>query len=67
MSAYYSGFLVTLKDDIKDEYVGRVVELLRLIDGVIKVEPVAHEPLAELIVTNRLKYELREKILKVVD
>jgi Na+-translocating ferredoxin:NAD+ oxidoreductase RnfC subunit len=40
MSDHYSGFIVTLDDEIKDEHAERIIEAIRMIKHVATVEPI---------------------------
>lgn len=61
MSERLKGFVVTLKEDIREDDAPKVIHALQMIKGVLRVDPICakHD---DLIIENRIKSTLRESL-----
>lgn len=66
MTTRYSGFIVTLGEDVRDDDAAAVLNALRQIKGVGIVEPVKSEPAAQ-IAAARVRREVAETLIKTID
>lgn len=58
MTTRYSGFVVTLTDDIREDDAEAIVTALRMVKGVASVQPVDSDVLAEQVARDRANTEL---------
>lgn len=65
MSDRHKGYIVTLEKDLKDEDSIKIIDALKLIKGVISVDPIVDDMNA-LIAESRARQDLGTKILKVI-
>ncbi len=63
MTDRYSGFIVILDKDIRDDDAETTISAIKMIKGVIKVKPHHADQVAEMIAKSRLRSELLEKIV----
>ena len=62
MNESHAGYVVTLTNDLNDEDAQQVLDALRMIRGVLSVEPVAAD-FSVHIGTERARSEIRGKLL----
>lgn len=62
MTTRYSGFVVTLTDDIREDDAEAVVTALRMVKGVASVEPVDADIIAEQIARDGAHTELMARL-----
>ncbi len=65
MSASFSGVVVTFEKDVHEEDIGARLNAIRMIRGVLSVEPVEADPLAQ-VATERMRYSLWEAVHKAL-
>jgi hypothetical protein len=65
MSERYSGFVVTLKEDIGEDGCKAITNAIRLIQGVVSVESIAGGAV-EQINRERIRQEIGEQLLEIV-
>ena len=65
MTDRHAGYIVTLKDNIREDDAEVIVSALSLIKGVISVEPVVAD-YTTAMGEQRAKYDLTRKILNVL-
>lgn len=68
MTTRYSGFVVTLTDDIREDDAEAIVTALRMVKGVASVEPVvASSETWKQVAEARARTEVRALLLKALD
>jgi len=65
MSDRYNGFIVALEEPMKDEDAKRVINAIKMIKGVVGVEPQVADT-NRMLAMMEVRNELGEKILKVI-
>jgi hypothetical protein len=63
MTDRIKGFVVALDKDLRDDDVQETLNALRMIKGVVSVNPVIAKPGDDQIIRMRLENEFREKLL----
>ena len=65
MTERHAGYLITLEDDIREDDAEHVINALRMIKGVMRVEPIVAN--IELhIAQERAKHELQQRMREVL-
>ena len=60
------GFTIALKEDIRVDDMDSILNALKMVKGVLKVEPIINDG-TEIITEMRLKNEFKQKLLKWFD
>lgn len=58
MTTRHCGYVVLLAEDIREDDGEHVVNAIRMLRGVISVEPIVADPLAESLAETRVKHRL---------
>jgi hypothetical protein len=66
MSDRYKGLIIVLDRSYKDEDARHIINALSMIKGVQEVTPIVDNP-ADWITARQIKFELWEKIRKILD
>lgn len=66
MTDRYAGFLVTLESDIREDDAEGILTALRMVRGVVSVEPVPTSPVELHIARQRVRLELEQRLLAVL-
>jgi hypothetical protein len=67
MTDRHSGYVVTLADDIRDDDAEAVINALRMVKGVLTVEPIIGGGVSAAFVhEQRVRSEFREKLFNLV-
>lgn len=66
MTDRHCGYIVVLEKDMRDDDAESTIEALKHIKGVLSVEPVVTDLIANSIVESRLREEWGSKLLDVV-
>lgn len=62
-SERYSGLVCVLEDDARDTDVAPLIAAISCLRGVLEVRPIQSRPGLEFVLKQRLKAELRERLL----
>lgn len=65
MTDRHSGYIVTLDRDIREDDAEAIVRALRMIKGVLSVEPQISDPMLH-IAQERARYDLGRKLLAII-
>ena len=65
MTERHAGYVVTLAEDLREEDAEHVINALRMVRGVLSVEPV-RASLDLTVATERVKAETRERLLALL-
>lgn len=65
MTDRYSGFVVVLADDIRDDDAADTLTALRMVHGVARVEPVVSSPGAKAIADMQMRSELANELIRM--
>ena len=65
MTDRFSGFVVALERNLRDDDAQGTIEAIRMIKGVVDVQPIIAEPGAE-VEAMRIKIELRDKLFLLI-
>lgn len=63
MTERYSGYVITMAHDIREDDAEQVINALRLIRGVVDVRPVVADGVESWIAESRVRVELANKLL----
>lgn len=66
MTDRHTGYVVALADDIRDDDAQAVVNALRMVKGVIGVEPVIAEPITEQVARMRADKRWRDGLFTLI-
>lgn len=66
MTERHAGYIVTLAEDIREDDAEHIVNALRMVRGVLSVEPVRAD-LNSAIADERAKAAMREKLLTLLE
>lgn len=67
MTTRHAGYLITLADDIReDDAEESILIALRMIKGVISIQPIEGGTMQEMIAKSRIDAEWRVKIIKLL-
>lgn len=66
MTERHSGYVVTLTQDIREDDADAILNALRMVKGVLSVEPVVGEP-ASFVTETRVRSEIREKLFALIN
>lgn len=66
MTDRYAGFLVTLEYDIREDDAGEILTALRMVRGVLSVEPAPVSPMELHIAEQRVRRELGQQLIAVL-
>ena len=66
MTDRYIGLQVTFDGPIRSNDAERLIDLIQLVVGVARVEPIKMDTCAELVAERRVKDELYKKMLEVL-
>lgn len=67
MTAMLKGFIVTLEDDMRVDDAENTINAIRLIRGVLSVEPVESKLFGDHFERQRVRSELIGKLMKVLE
>jgi hypothetical protein len=62
MTDRYKGLVVTLDRDYRDDDAQSIIDAIRMIRGVVDVEPVLTDALNDQIITMRVETQIRERV-----
>jgi len=65
MSDRHKGYVVTLKDSIKDDDSKHIMNAIRMVKGVIAVDPVI-ENIDDHITKQKVQFDMKDKIWRVL-
>lgn len=66
MTDHYSGFLVILEKDIRDDDAQPIIDAIKQLRGVLRVEPQTSDPMLEAIGADRERVRIHDELLKVI-
>lgn len=66
MTDRYSGFVVTLADDVREDDAEAIVTALRMVRGVVSVEPINGTSFEAMVAKERADSEWRERIVQLL-
>lgn len=66
MTTRHSGYIVALKEDIRDDDSQSIADALRLIKGVTSVTPIESSP-HDAVLRMRLNNEMRERLYAIIE
>lgn len=66
MSEAFKGFVVTMENDVHEDYAAEICQAIGLIGGVVKVEPIRAILYQDDIVETRTKEKLLREFIKLV-
>ncbi|MGS2645878.1 hypothetical protein [Streptosporangium sp. G12] len=67
MTDRHAGYIVTLAEDVREDDAEAILSALRMVKGVISVEPVVASPVDMQIASQRAHQKWRGKILDLLD
>lgn len=67
MTTRYSGYVVTLAKDIREDDADAVISALRMVRGVISVDPVVADVMPAAIATTRRDITWQEHLVNVIE
>ena len=67
MTDRHTGYVITLKDSIREDDAEAVINALKMIKGVVSVKPVIHGDIAGMVGASRRDVEWREKIIELLE
>ncbi|MEV0830859.1 MULTISPECIES: hypothetical protein [Streptosporangiaceae] len=67
MTDRHAGYIVTLAEDVREDDAEAILSALRMVKGVLSVEPIVASPHDLHIATQRVRQEWRGKILDLLD
>jgi hypothetical protein len=67
MTDRHTGYVVTLAKPLRDDDDADTINALRMVRGVISVEPIVHDLLVEMTVEARVDNEWRARIIKMLN
>jgi hypothetical protein len=66
MTARHAGYLVTLADDVRDDDAEAIITALRMVRGVIAVEPIEGMSAEIMIARQRADAEWRDRLVALL-
>lgn len=66
MTDRHSGYIIALDKDIREDDAEAIINAIRMVKGVIAVEPVVNDNHLELIATSRIKMSLFDAVRKAI-
>lgn len=66
MAERFSGLVITLEDDARDQDLEPLISAVSQLRGVLDVRPITSRPGLEFVLAQRLKARLRERLLAVL-
>jgi hypothetical protein len=67
MSERFSGLVIVLEDDAREEHAAPLIAAISCLRGVLEVRPIQSRPGLEFVLKQRLKADLRERLLAALD
>lgn len=65
MTDRHKGYIITLRDDIRDEDAEKIMTAIIMISGVIGVQPLIAEPM-DIIAENRARRKLTDQMFDIL-
>lgn len=66
MTDRHTGYVVTLSSDIREDDAQAIVDAIRMVKGVLSVEPVTADPFQESMWRSRMHRDLYDKVLGAI-
>lgn len=66
MTDHYSGFLVILEKDIRDDDAQPIIDAIKQLRGVLKVVPQTSDPMLETIAADRERVRIYGELHRVI-
>jgi hypothetical protein len=63
MTDRFSGLVIVLEDDARDDALAPLIAAISCLRGVLEVRPIQSRPGLEIVLKQRIKAELRERLL----
>lgn len=63
MSERFSGLVIVLEEDAREEHAAPLIAAISCLRGVLEVRPIQSRPGLEFVLTQRIKAALRERLL----